>query len=98
MELIWVNARVLKRTPNELKLEIEGVGHTLCNLLQKFLEEENVDMAGYDVPHPMTSKAIIYVRAKGNAKPEEILKHAVARARELNKEFGKELEKALKKA
>jgi DNA-directed RNA polymerase subunit L len=89
---------VLKRTPNELKLEIEGVGHTLCNLLQKFLEEENVDMAGYDVPHPMTSKAIIYVRAKGNAKPEEILKHAVARTRELNKEFGKELQKALKKA
>lgn len=94
-----MNARVLKRTPNELKLEIEGVGHTLCNLLQKkFIEEEGVDMAGYDVPHPMTSKAIVYVRTKGNARPEEILKHAVSRTRELNKEFGKELEKALKKA
>jgi len=88
----------LKKTPNELKLEIEGVGHTLCNLLQKrILEEENVDMAGYDVPHPMGSKAIVYVRTKGNVKPEEILKHATVRARELNKEFGKELEKALKK-
>ena len=93
-----MNARALKRTPNELKLEIEGVGHTLCNLLQKrILEEENVDMAGYDVPHPMGSKAIVYVRTKGNVKPEEILKHATVRARELNKEFGKELEKALKK-
>jgi len=88
----------LKKTPNELKLEIEGVGHTLCNLLQKrILEEEIVDMAGYDVPHPMGSKAIVYVRTKGNVKPEEILKHATVRARELNKEFGKELEKALKK-
>ena len=93
-----MNARALKITPNELKLEIEGVGHTLCNLLQKrILEEENVDMAGYDVPHPMGSKAIVYVRTKGNVKPEEILKHATVRARELNKEFGKELEKALKK-
>lgn len=93
-----MNARALKKTPNELKLEIEGVGHTLCNLLQKrILEEENVDMAGYDVPHPMGSKAIVYVRTKGNVKPEEILKHATVRARELNKEFGKELEKALKK-
>jgi len=93
-----LNARALKKTPNELKLEIEGVGHTLCNLLQKrILEEENVDMAGYDVPHPMGSKAIVYVRTKGNVKPEEILKHATVRARELNKEFGKELEKALKK-
>jgi len=88
----------LKKTPNELKLEIEGVGHTLCNLLQKrILEEEIVDMAGYDVPHPMGSKAIVYVRTKGNVKPEEILKHATIRARELNKEFGKEFEKALKK-
>ena len=93
-----MNARALKKTPNELKLEIEGVGHTLCNLLQKrILEEENVDMAGYDVPHPMGSKAIVYVRTKGNVKPEEILKHATIRARELNKEFGKEFEKALKK-
>lgn len=94
-----MNTRVLKRTPNELKLEIEGIGHTLCNLLQKkFVEEEGVDMAGYDVPHPMTSKAIVYVRTKGSVKPEEILKHSVARTRELNKEFGKELERALKKA
>jgi DNA-directed RNA polymerase subunit L len=67
-------------------------------LLQKrILEEANVDLAGYDVPHPMSSQAIVYVRTKGKAKPEEVLKSAVARARELNKEFGKEFERALKK-
>ena len=90
--------KVLKKTPNELKLEIEGVGHTLCNLLQKrILEEENVDLAGYDVPHPMSSSAVVYVRTKGTRKPEEILKHAVSRARDINKEFSKELERTLKK-
>jgi DNA-directed RNA polymerase subunit L len=91
--------KVLKKTSDELKIEVEGVGHTLCNLLQKrILEEENVDLGGYDVPHPMSSSAIVYVRTKGKAKPEGILKQAAERARELNKEFGKEFEKALKKA
>jgi DNA-directed RNA polymerase subunit L len=90
---------VLNKTPDELKLEVEGVGHTLCNLLQKMiLEEENVDLGGYDIPHPMTQKAIVYVRTKGKSKPEEVLKHAAAKARELNSTFGKEFEKALKKA
>jgi DNA-directed RNA polymerase subunit L len=94
-----MKVKVLKKTSDELKLEIEGVGHTLCNLLQKrILEEANVDLAGYDVPHPMSSSAIVYVRTKGKVKPEEILKRAAERARELNKEFGKEFEKALKKA
>jgi DNA-directed RNA polymerase subunit L len=94
-----MKVRVLNKTSNELKLEVDDVGHTLCNLLQKrILEEENVDLAGYDIAHPMTPKATIYVRTKGKAKPEDVLKRAVANARELNGEFGKEFERALKKA
>ncbi|HJX02298.1 MAG TPA: RpoL/Rpb11 RNA polymerase subunit family protein [Candidatus Bathyarchaeia archaeon] len=94
-----MKVKVLKRAPDELKLEIEGIGHTLCNLLQKrILEEAGVDLAGYDIPHPMSPVAMIYVRTKGKTKPEGVLKQAADRARELNKEFGKEFEKALKKA
>ena len=89
--------KVLKKDSNELKLEVEGGGHTIGNLLQKrILEEENVDLAGYDVPHPMSSNAVIYIRTKGKAKPEEILKHSITRSRKLNKEFIDEFEKALK--
>jgi len=94
-----MKVKVLNKTPNELRLEIDGVGHTLCNLLQKrILEEENVDLAGYDIPHPMTPKAIVYVRTKGKVKPEYVLKRAVVNAREINSDFGKEFERALKKA
>jgi DNA-directed RNA polymerase subunit L len=90
--------KILKRASDELKIEVEGVGHTLCNLLQKrILEEENVDLAGYDIPHPLASSAIVYIRTKGKAKPEEVLKRAVERALDLNKEFSKEFEKALKR-
>lgn len=92
-----MKAKILKKTPNELKLEIEGVGHTFCNLLQKrLLEDENVDLAGYDIPHPLTSNSIIYIRTKGRVNPEEALRKAVKRAREMNREFSKELKKALK--
>jgi len=87
----------LKKTGNELKIEIEGVGHTLCNLLQrKLLEDENVDVAGYDIPHPLASNPVIYVRTKGDVAPEEALLKAVDRLLEISEEFGKALEKALK--
>jgi DNA-directed RNA polymerase subunit L len=91
--------KTLKRTSNELRIEVEGVGHTLCNLLQKRLvEDENVDLAGYDVPHPLASSSIIYVRTKGNVSPEKALMVAVKKVHEMNKEFSKEFQRALKKA
>ncbi|MEM3696125.1 MAG: DNA-directed RNA polymerase subunit L [Candidatus Bathyarchaeia archaeon] len=90
--------KTLKKTPNELKIEIEGLGHTICNLLQKrLLEDENVDLAGYDIPHPLASNSIIYVRTKGKVKPEEALLKALEKTREMNEEFRKEVEKAFKK-
>ncbi len=92
-----MKVNVLKKTSNELKIEIEGAGHTVCNLLQKkILEEKNVDMAGYDIPHPMTPTAVIYVRTKGAVKPEQVLRSALGNAREMNKEFNKEFTRALK--
>ena len=89
--------KVLKKEANELKIEIEGAGHGLCNLLQKkLLEDEMVDLAGNDVPHPLASNPVIYVRMNGKAKPEEALLKAAEKAREMNNAFSKELNKALK--
>jgi DNA-directed RNA polymerase subunit L len=91
-----MKVNVLKKTSNELKVEVEGAGHTLCNLVQKkILEEKNVDMAGYDIPHPLASNAVIYVRTKGSVKPEHVLRNALENARQTNKEFGREFAKAL---
>lgn len=92
-----MKVKVLNKMANELKIEIEGAGHGLCNLLQKkLLEDKNVDLAGYDVPHPLASNPVIYVRTKGKAKPEDALRNAAERARGVNAAFGKELEKAFK--
>ena len=92
-----MKVKVLKKAGNELKIEVEGASHGLCNLLQKkLLEDKRVDLAGYDVPHPLASNPVIYVRTKGATKPEDALVTAAEKAREVNKAFGKALEKALK--
>jgi DNA-directed RNA polymerase subunit L len=92
-----MKVNVLKKTENELKIEIEGSGHGVCNLLQtKLLEDNTVDQAGYDVPHPLASNPVIYVRMKGSAKPKDSLLQAAKGARESNDAFGKALKAALK--
>ena len=92
-----MKVNVLKHTDNELRIEIEQAGHTVCNLLQKkILEEKNVEVAGYDIPHPLAPNAIIYVRTKGVTKPEQVIRDALENTREMNREFGKELSRALK--
>jgi len=96
-DMLQLKIKVLKKTANELKIEVEGAEHGICNLLQKkLLEDERVDLAGYDVPHPLASNPVIYVRMKGAAKPESALIRAAEKAREANEAFSKALEKALK--
>ena len=89
--------KVLERTSNELKIEIEGVGHSFCNVLQKtLLDEDGIDMAGYNRTHPLVSNPTVYVRTKGKLKPETAIQNAVKRIRKRNKDFKKIFEKALK--
>lgn len=88
--------KVLNKTNNELKFEVEGEGHTICNLLEKvLLEDETVDMAGYNIPHPLISNPVVYIRTKGSRKPEIALREAVQKILEKEKEFKTEFTKAL---
>jgi DNA-directed RNA polymerase subunit L len=93
-----MQVKVLKKTTNELEIDVEGAGHTLCNLLaKKLLEDESVELAGYNVPHPLASSTVIYVRMKGRANAEKALLRALEKACNMNDRFGKELEAAFKK-
>ncbi len=92
-----MNIKIVKKTENELKIEIEGAGHGICNLLQKkLLEDKSVEQAGYDVPHPLASNPVIYVRMKGTAKPEDALIQAAQKAQESNTAFSEALAQAFK--
>jgi len=88
--------KILKNSPQELKLEIEGEGHTLCNLLEKaLLEDETVEIAGYDIPHPLTSNTILYIRTKEGRDPGEALKEALERVVETGRRLRTTFEEAL---
>jgi DNA-directed RNA polymerase subunit L len=90
--------RVLNKTRNELKIEVAGEGHTLCNLIQKaLLKDKRVDIAGYDVSHPLTSKPRIYVRTKARSRPETVFRDAVLEVQKDSKSFRLAFEKAFKR-
>jgi DNA-directed RNA polymerase subunit L len=92
-----LKVKVLSKSEKELKIEIEGGSHGICNLIAKrLLDDKTVEFAGYDVPHPLASSPIIYVRMKGAAKPEAALIRAIEKVREANDAFGKELDRVLK--
>jgi DNA-directed RNA polymerase subunit L len=92
-----MNVKVLKKSHDELRLEVEGEGHTLCNVLQKaLLDDERVDLAGYSVSHPLTSSPVVYVRTKGQTKPETVLKDAIGKVQKETGLFRAALERSLK--
>lgn len=90
-----MNLKVLQRSKNELKLEIQGEGHTFCNLLQSvLLQDKSVEMAGYDVPHPMILSSTLYIRTKREWSPEKALARALTKVGEMSNEFLEKLDKA----
>jgi len=84
--------KVLEKSDHEIKVEVEGEGHTFCNLLESvLLEDEKVEFAGYNMTHPLISNTIVTVRTGKGKKPEEALKEAcekiLQRGKELNEAF-----------
>jgi len=89
-----LNLKILQGTKNELKIEIQGEGHTFCNLLQQaLLQDKGVEMAGYDVPHPLIPNAILYVRTKRETSPKKALERALSKVGEMSNEFLGNLDK-----
>lgn len=84
---------VLKKSKDELTIEIEGEGHTFCNLLQEsLLEDKNVQIAGYDKPHPLSKASVVYIRVKGDKSVEKTLEAALQRMIEKTTEFVEKFE------
>lgn len=91
-----MEVKVLSKSKNDLRLEIVGEDHTFCNLLQSLLlEDKNVEIAGYDQPHPLIRSSIVYLRTKREASPEKVLMNALAGIQELNREFNEKFAKAV---
>lgn len=91
--------KILDRKPNEIVIEVEGEGHTLCNLLESvLLEDEEVDFAGYNIAHPLIGNPIIRVRTKTSETPENAIIKAVEKILKRGRELKREFEKVFKSA
>ena len=89
--------RILNRKANELVIEVDGEGHTLCNLLESvLLEDKDVEFASYNISHPLVAKPVITVRTRGNKSPEDALREAVNKILQMGREMREEFEKAFK--
>ncbi len=93
-----MNIRILEKKDNELRVEIEGEGHTLCNAIKSILfEDEALVFAGYRIEHALLSKPILYISTNGKKDPlvllNETLKKLEMRIEEFKEKFRKELEK-----
>ncbi len=87
-----LNLTIIKENEKEIKFEVDET-HTFCNLLQTILlEDENVEIAGYDVPHPLFKKAVFYLRVSGKETARETLRKAIEKLKSQTEEFMKKFE------
>lgn len=92
-----MKVNVIKNSDNEMKLEIEGAGHSLLNVLQKtLLQDSTIEVAGYHVPHPLIDTGVLYVHTKGKQKPETVIIDATKKILDLSKDFQETFKKASK--
>jgi len=70
--------RVLRLTDREVKLEVEGEGYTFLGALQDiFVNDPRVEFVGYNVPHPLISKATFTLRVTPENDLRDVLKTGV---------------------
>jgi DNA-directed RNA polymerase subunit L len=70
--------RILHQDKNELEFEVLGENETLLNpVKQALLSDKDVEYAEYIIEHPQLSVPKIFLRTKGNVKPETVLKRTI---------------------
>lgn len=69
---------VLSKKDNEMEIEVLGENETLLNpIKQALLNDKDVDFAEYIIEHPSLSVPKIFIRTKGKAKPDVVVKRTI---------------------
>ncbi len=77
-----MNIKIIRVTQDEAEIEFLDEGHTFLNVLkQSLLQDPEVEIATYDVKHPMISNPIFYIRT-GSKGPLTALKDASLRLKD----------------
>ena len=84
-----MNINIVRVTENEAEIEFLDEGHTFLNVLKhSLLQDPQVELATYDVKHPMISNPIFYLKTESKD-PLKALRDASLR---LKDEFDELLE------
>ena len=81
---------VVKETKLELDIIVHGENHSLCNVLRKYLmEDDDVEYAVYGIDHPLTGagKPNMTIKTKRSKRPRNSLLKAATRLKEDTAEF-----------
>lgn len=88
--------KVLNETDNEIRVEVQGEGHTFCNALQDvLLSDKDVEFAGYSIDHPLISEPVIFVRTRKSSNPRAVLIKAAEKLKSQTDEIRQAFESAL---
>jgi len=87
---------IVKDEEGYLEIEFGGESHTLLNLLQSsLLEDPNVEMAGYNRPHPLMDRSRLFIKMKKGKKTQEALKKAADNAEKKMNKFLEDFRESL---
>lgn len=91
--VLSVELKKVKKTKNELEIEVLDENETLLNPIVHILSNnDDVEYATCIADHPLINKRRLFIRVKkGN--PNDILKEAIKQLGNEAKKFGKSLEK-----
>ena len=81
--------KTIKKTTNELELEITDENETILNpIIEVLLQDKNIEYASYITEHPESKTRRLYIRVK-KGKPGDILLKAVEQLEDEVKTFNK---------
>ena len=91
-----MDVKVVRRTGNELIIEIQGEDHTLGNLIAKTaMENDKVAYATYRIPHPLSGKMEIIIVTREGYDVSSVIVEVLEDIRRSLEEFAKEVERKL---
>ncbi len=77
-----MNIKIIRVTEDEAEVEFLDEGHTFLNVLKhSLLQDPKVEIATYDVKHPMISNPIFYIKTESKD-PLKALREASLRLKD----------------
>jgi len=86
---------IIKEDEEGFEMEIEGEGHTLCNLLVASLNKnDDVEFAAYRIEHPLIGTPKIFLKLKNTEKKKDTEATSIEELKGVGKKKAEKLERA----